>query len=166
MRDPGTGGPHTSHTTNPVPVLLMGGGDVGIAAGRLADISPTLLDLMGLQKPLEMTGDSLLRPHMSSSSTKVGAPTGITMNSWRSTLLSACLLPLRCSSSAPATGRAGTTTIGIEWEVRRLGRRPCHGHRYAEDGVGTQLGFGRGAVESQQLGTRRVAGWRTQNAMA
>jgi 2,3-bisphosphoglycerate-independent phosphoglycerate mutase len=76
MRDPGTGGPHTSHTTNPVPVLLMGGGDVGIAAGRLADISPTLLDLR----------DSLLRPHMSSSSTKVGAPTGITMNSWRSTL--------------------------------------------------------------------------------
>ena len=86
MRDPGTGGPHTSHTTNPVPVLLMGGGDVGIAAGRLADISPTLLDLLGLRKPLEMTGDSLLRPHMSSSSTKVGAPTGITMNSWRSTL--------------------------------------------------------------------------------
>jgi 2,3-bisphosphoglycerate-independent phosphoglycerate mutase len=61
MRDPGTGGPHTSHTTNPVPVLLMGGGDVGIAAGRLADISPTLLNLMGLPKPLEMTGDSLLR---------------------------------------------------------------------------------------------------------
>jgi 2,3-bisphosphoglycerate-independent phosphoglycerate mutase len=124
MRDPGTGGPQTSHTTNPVPVLLMGGGDVGFASGRLADISPTLLDLMGLPKPLEMTGDSLLRAHMSSSSTKVGAPTGITMNSWRSTLLSACLLPLRCSSSATATGRAGTPTIGIEWGLRRLGRRP------------------------------------------
>jgi hypothetical protein len=41
-----------------------------------------------------------------------------------------------------ATGCAGTTTIGIEWELRRLGRRPCHGHRYGEDAVGTQLGFG------------------------
>ena len=37
MRDPDTGGPHTSHTTNPVPVLLMGGGDAKLADGRLAD---------------------------------------------------------------------------------------------------------------------------------
>jgi 2,3-bisphosphoglycerate-independent phosphoglycerate mutase len=64
MRDPGTGGPHTSHTTNPVPVLLMGGCHARLAAGRLADISPTLLDLMGLPKPVEMTGESLLRPHV------------------------------------------------------------------------------------------------------
>jgi 2,3-bisphosphoglycerate-independent phosphoglycerate mutase len=62
MRDPVTGGPHTSHTTNPVPVVLMGGGDVALAEGRLADLAPTLLALMGLPQPKEMTGKSLMRP--------------------------------------------------------------------------------------------------------
>jgi 2,3-bisphosphoglycerate-independent phosphoglycerate mutase len=61
MRDPQTGGPHTAHTTNPVPVVLMGGGDGPLANGRLADIAPTLLELMELPKPAEMTGVSLLR---------------------------------------------------------------------------------------------------------
>jgi 2,3-bisphosphoglycerate-independent phosphoglycerate mutase len=61
MKDPVTGGPHTSHTTNPVPVVLMGGGDVKLADGRLADLAPTLLELMGLPQPKEMTGKSLLR---------------------------------------------------------------------------------------------------------
>jgi 2,3-bisphosphoglycerate-independent phosphoglycerate mutase len=61
MRDPDTGGPHTSHTTNPVPVLLAGGGEAGLAEGRLADVAPTLLALMGLPQPAEMTGTSLLR---------------------------------------------------------------------------------------------------------
>ena len=61
MRDPETGGPHTSHTTNPVPVLLTGGGDAKLADGRLADLAPTLLDLMELPQPKEMTGTSLLR---------------------------------------------------------------------------------------------------------
>jgi 2,3-bisphosphoglycerate-independent phosphoglycerate mutase len=61
MRDPVTGGPHTSHTTNPVPVLLMGGGDAKLADGRLADIAPTMLALMNLPQPKEMTGKSLLR---------------------------------------------------------------------------------------------------------
>ena len=61
MRDPETGGPHTAHTTNPVPVVLVGGNDVSLAEGRLADIAPTLLELMGLPKPAEMTGTSLLR---------------------------------------------------------------------------------------------------------
>jgi 2,3-bisphosphoglycerate-independent phosphoglycerate mutase len=61
MRDPETGGPHTAHTTNPVPVVLMNGGDVALAEGRLADTAPTLLDLMGLPKPSEMTGASLIR---------------------------------------------------------------------------------------------------------
>ena len=51
MRDPDTGGPHTAHTTNPVPVLLIGGGDVAVAEGRLADIAPTLLELMDLPQP-------------------------------------------------------------------------------------------------------------------
>jgi 2,3-bisphosphoglycerate-independent phosphoglycerate mutase len=62
MRDPQTGGPHTSHTTNPVPVMLMGAGNRALLAeGRLADIAPTLLELMDLPKPAEMTGTSLLR---------------------------------------------------------------------------------------------------------
>src|SRR5688572_23764868 len=60
MRDPATGGPHTAHTTNPVPLLLHGGGDVSLSHGRLADIAPTLLDLMQLPKPAEMTGISVL----------------------------------------------------------------------------------------------------------
>jgi 2,3-bisphosphoglycerate-independent phosphoglycerate mutase len=60
MRDPETGGPHTAHTTNPVPVLLIGAGDVGLAEGRLSDLAPTLLELMNLPKPNEMTGVSLL----------------------------------------------------------------------------------------------------------
>ncbi|HJZ44168.1 MAG TPA: 2,3-bisphosphoglycerate-independent phosphoglycerate mutase [Hyphomicrobiaceae bacterium] len=63
MRDPETGEPHTAHTTNPVPVLLMDGGGAALADGRLADIAPTLLELLGLPKPAEMTGASLLRPH-------------------------------------------------------------------------------------------------------
>ena len=60
MRDPETGGPHTSHTTNPVPVVLVDGADVALAEGRLADVAPTLLDLMGLPKPAQMDGTSLI----------------------------------------------------------------------------------------------------------
>jgi 2,3-bisphosphoglycerate-independent phosphoglycerate mutase len=61
MRDPETGGPHTAHTTNPVPLLLLGGGNVSLADGRLADLAPTLLALMELPKPAEMSGSSLIR---------------------------------------------------------------------------------------------------------
>jgi 2,3-bisphosphoglycerate-independent phosphoglycerate mutase len=62
MRDPETGGPHTAHTTNPVPVVLLGGGEgVELSDGRLADLAPTLLALMQLPQPAEMTGTSLLR---------------------------------------------------------------------------------------------------------
>jgi 2,3-bisphosphoglycerate-independent phosphoglycerate mutase len=62
MRDPQTGGPHTAHTTNPVPVALLGARNrVLVAEGRLADVAPTLLELMGLPKPREMTGASLLQ---------------------------------------------------------------------------------------------------------
>ena len=61
MRDPATGGPHTSHTTNPVPLLLTGARNRSLVAeGCLADIAPTLLELMDLPKPKEMTGASLL----------------------------------------------------------------------------------------------------------
>ena len=61
MRDPETGKPHTAHTTNPVPVFLMGGGKVTLQDGRLADVAPTLLELMELPKPAEMTGVSLIK---------------------------------------------------------------------------------------------------------
>ncbi|MBC7735708.1 MAG: 2,3-bisphosphoglycerate-independent phosphoglycerate mutase, partial [Candidatus Saccharibacteria bacterium] len=62
MVDPVTGGPHTSHTLNPVPVILVGGpaGAVMRQGGRLADLAPTLLALMGLPQPPEMTCRSLL----------------------------------------------------------------------------------------------------------
>jgi len=59
MRDPVTGVPHTAHTTNPVPVLLVGAG-AALRDGRLADIAPTLLGLMGIVVPAEMTGTSLI----------------------------------------------------------------------------------------------------------
>jgi 2,3-bisphosphoglycerate-independent phosphoglycerate mutase len=61
MRDPETGGPHTAHTTNPVPLLLVGGGDVSLKEGRLSDLAPTLLALMGLPQPPQMSGVSLLQ---------------------------------------------------------------------------------------------------------
>jgi 2,3-bisphosphoglycerate-independent phosphoglycerate mutase len=61
MRDPESDGPHTAHTTNPVPVMLLGVRNRALVAeGRLADIAPTLLELMELPKPKEMTGTSLL----------------------------------------------------------------------------------------------------------
>lgn len=61
MIDPETGGPHTAHTLNPVPVALVGGpANARLRDGRLADLAPTLLDLMGLDLPPEMTGRTLI----------------------------------------------------------------------------------------------------------
>jgi 2,3-bisphosphoglycerate-independent phosphoglycerate mutase len=60
MRDPETGGPHTSHTTNPVPVMLAGVPGAKLHDGRLGDIAPTLLALMTIAQPDEMTGRSLI----------------------------------------------------------------------------------------------------------
>ncbi len=61
MIDPETGGPHTAHTLNPVPVAVVGGpAGARLRDGRLADLAPTLLDLMGLDQPPEMTGRSLI----------------------------------------------------------------------------------------------------------
>jgi len=62
MVDPETGGPHTAHTLNPVPLILVGGpSGASLASGRLADLAPTALSLMDLAQPPEMTGRSLLR---------------------------------------------------------------------------------------------------------
>lgn len=61
MVDPETGGPHTAHTLNPVPVALVGGPKgATLRNGRLSDLAPTLLQLMGVEQPPEMTGKSLL----------------------------------------------------------------------------------------------------------
>jgi 2,3-bisphosphoglycerate-independent phosphoglycerate mutase len=61
MKDPDTGGPHTAHTTNPVPVVLMGGNKPHIGDGRLADLAPTLLDLLGIDQPREMSGRTIIQ---------------------------------------------------------------------------------------------------------
>ena len=62
MIDPETGGPHTAHTVNPVPVALVGGPEgAKLSGGRLADLAPTLLYLMGIETPPEMTGKNLIR---------------------------------------------------------------------------------------------------------
>ncbi len=62
MRDPQTGGPHTAHTTGRVPVFLFNApGVTALADGRLADVAPTLLALMHLPQPAEMTGRSLIQ---------------------------------------------------------------------------------------------------------
>ncbi|BBK39153.1 2,3-bisphosphoglycerate-independent phosphoglycerate mutase [Allostella sp. ATCC 35155] len=66
MLDPETGAPHTAHSMNPVPIVMVGGPDVAALAppggghGRLADIAPTILEIMGLPQPDAMTGRSLL----------------------------------------------------------------------------------------------------------
>lgn len=62
MIDYETGAPHTAHTTNPVPFILVNYDDNYTLreGGRLCDIAPTLIEIMGLEKPVEMTGESLL----------------------------------------------------------------------------------------------------------
>ena len=63
MIDPEKGGPHTAHTVNPVPVILIGGpsGTKLREGGRLADLAPSLLTLMKINQPKEMTGKSLIK---------------------------------------------------------------------------------------------------------
>ena len=63
MRDPVTGQPHTAHTVGPVPLVYLGDRQVTLrGGGALRDVAPTLLDLLGLSQPAEMTGASLLLP--------------------------------------------------------------------------------------------------------
>ena len=60
MIDYTTGEPHTAHTTNPVPLALIGMENIKLKEGKLADLAPTMLEIMGLEKPAEMTGESIL----------------------------------------------------------------------------------------------------------
>jgi 2,3-bisphosphoglycerate-independent phosphoglycerate mutase len=64
MRDGNAAQPHTAHTSNPVPFIIGGvaTGELELRHGRLADVAPTLLELLGLPCPAEMTGTSLLGP--------------------------------------------------------------------------------------------------------
>jgi 2,3-bisphosphoglycerate-independent phosphoglycerate mutase len=62
MRDPDTGQPHTAHTSEPVPLVYVGPADLTLEDhGVLADVAPTLLTLMHMEVPVEMTGRSLAR---------------------------------------------------------------------------------------------------------
>jgi 2,3-bisphosphoglycerate-independent phosphoglycerate mutase len=54
------GTPNTAHSTNPVPVILVTTDKVSIKSGKLADVAPTILERMGLPKPAEMDGESLI----------------------------------------------------------------------------------------------------------
>lgn len=63
MRDPVTGAPHTAHTTNPVPFVLVDDSRRGAtlrAGGRISDVAPTMLAMLGIEQPAAMTGKSLL----------------------------------------------------------------------------------------------------------
>jgi len=62
MVDPESGGPHTQHTTGPVPIILAGTSVANrkVVDGRLCDIAPTILALMGIDKPRAMTGEVLV----------------------------------------------------------------------------------------------------------
>jgi 2,3-bisphosphoglycerate-independent phosphoglycerate mutase len=54
--------PHTAHTTNAVPLVLTAQGAELRPGGELADLAPTVLDLLGIRQPSEMTGRSLVNP--------------------------------------------------------------------------------------------------------
>jgi 2,3-bisphosphoglycerate-independent phosphoglycerate mutase len=61
MENPTTGEPHTAHTSNPVKCVYVGNDEVKVLKnGKLCDLAPTLLELLKIRKPEEMTGESLI----------------------------------------------------------------------------------------------------------
>ena len=62
MINPDTGQPHTAHTSNPVPLIYIGRPAELLPNGALSDVAPTMLYLMGLEQPPEMSGRSLVAP--------------------------------------------------------------------------------------------------------
>jgi 2,3-bisphosphoglycerate-independent phosphoglycerate mutase len=63
MIDPVSGGPHTAHTTNPVPLVALRAGTTHLrSGGALCDVGPTVLRLLGIEPPPEMTGRDLRQP--------------------------------------------------------------------------------------------------------
>ena len=58
MKNP-DGSPHTAHTTNLVPIILISNSNLTISNGKLADVAPTILNLLDLEVPEEMTGNQL-----------------------------------------------------------------------------------------------------------
>ncbi len=74
MKDQKTGAPHTAHTLCDVPIIVVNtpaSRRVHLRRGRLADVSPTLLDLIGLKKPEQMTGESLVEPEYGTQKTGI-----------------------------------------------------------------------------------------------
>jgi 2,3-bisphosphoglycerate-independent phosphoglycerate mutase len=56
-----SGQPHTAHTTNFVPLVYVGGTKPLTDGGSLSDLAPTMLDILGINQPIEMTGQSLIK---------------------------------------------------------------------------------------------------------
>ena len=61
MLDYASGEPHTAHTVNPVPFILISDKNYKLRQGKLADVAPTMLQLLNIKKPPEMTGESLIQ---------------------------------------------------------------------------------------------------------
>lgn len=61
MVDPETGQPHTAHSLNPVPLVYVGGSGKLASGGSLSDLAPTIFSILGIEKPAEMTGRSLIQ---------------------------------------------------------------------------------------------------------
>jgi 2,3-bisphosphoglycerate-independent phosphoglycerate mutase len=64
MIDPSNGAIFTAHTINPVPLIIAGAGDVELKADmKLSDLAPTMLGLLELEKPVLMSGESIIKKH-------------------------------------------------------------------------------------------------------
>ncbi len=73
MRDQKTGEPHTAHTLLDVPIIAVNADTrMRLHNGRLADVTPTLLDLLGMEKPPQMTGHSLVEPQYGMQKAEIG----------------------------------------------------------------------------------------------